>query len=61
MHDPERGDLTPLVRDRAYFLWEEAGKPAGREHEFWAVASEEIEGDLRRKIERERAARHAGR
>ncbi|MBC8129572.1 MAG: DUF2934 domain-containing protein [Rhizobiaceae bacterium] len=42
--------MTPVdkdaeVRDRAYFLWEEAGRPAGREHEFWAQASREIEGD----------------
>lgn len=42
--------MTPIdkdaeVRDRAYYLWEQAGRPAGREHEFWAQASREIEGD----------------
>lgn len=38
-------DHDAAVRDRAYFLWEQAGRPPGREHEFWAQASREIEGD----------------
>ena len=38
-------DNTPKVRDRAYHLWEEAGRPQGREHEFWAHAAQEIEGE----------------
>ena len=38
-------DNTPKVRDRAYILWELAGRPEGREHEFWALASREIEGE----------------
>ena len=38
-------DTTPSVRERAYFLWETAGRPNGREHEFWAEASREIEGE----------------
>jgi hypothetical protein len=38
-------DLTPHVRERAYYLWEKAGGPYGREHEFWAQASHEIEGE----------------
>lgn len=38
-------DRDEEVRDRAYLLWEEAGRPSGREHEFWAQASREIEGD----------------
>ncbi|MBB3999415.1 DUF2934 domain-containing protein [Aureimonas pseudogalii] len=40
-------DSTRRVRDRAYFLWEKAGRPCGREHEFWARASLEIEGESR--------------
>lgn len=36
-------DLMPSVRERAYFRWGEAGRPYGREHEFWAAASREIE------------------
>lgn len=38
-------DTTPDVRERAYLLWEKAGMPAGREHEFWAQATREIEGE----------------
>lgn len=38
-------DRDEEVRDRAYLLWVEAGRPSGREHEFWAQASREIEGD----------------
>lgn len=38
-------DPTPLVRVRAYLLWEMAGMPKGRDHEFWAQASREIEGE----------------
>jgi hypothetical protein len=38
-------DTTPLVRERAYLLWELAGMPHGRDHEFWAQASREIEGE----------------
>lgn len=38
-------DMTKRVRDRAYQLWELEGRPWGREHEFWARASSEIEGE----------------
>lgn len=38
-------DRDAEVRDRAYHLWEKAGRPNGREHEFWAEASREIEGE----------------
>ena len=37
-------DHDDAIRKRAYLLWEQAGKPQGREHEFWAQASAEIEG-----------------
>lgn len=37
-------DNDAAVRDRAYVLWELAGRPMGQEHEFWARASREIEG-----------------
>ena len=37
-------DNDAAVRDRAYILWELAGRPMGMEHEFWARASREIEG-----------------
>lgn len=38
-------DHDEAVRERAYYLWEKAGCPCGREHEFWARASLEIEGE----------------
>ncbi|WP_082505491.1 DUF2934 domain-containing protein [Aureimonas sp. Leaf324] len=41
----EPTNLDAKVRERAYELWEEAGSPWGQEHEFWAAASREIEGE----------------
>ena len=38
-------DNAEAIRDRAYFLWEQAGKPCGREHEFWAEATRQIEAE----------------
>ncbi len=36
-------DAAKRLRDRASALWEAAGCPPGREHEFWARAAGEIE------------------
>lgn len=47
-------DMSKRVRDRAYQLWEQAGRPWGREHEFWAEASSEIEGDWLTRVQPER-------
>lgn len=33
-----RLDPETSVRERAYFLWERAGRPEGRAEEFWAQA-----------------------
>ena len=33
-----RLDPEMRVRERAYFLWERAGRPEGRADEFWAQA-----------------------
>jgi hypothetical protein len=30
------------IRARAYKLWEQAGKPEGREHEFWQQAEQAL-------------------
>jgi len=38
-------DKDQEIRNRAYYLWEKAGRPSGREHDFWAQAAREIEGD----------------
>ena len=32
------------IRERAYWLWEEEGRPAGRELDHWYRASREIAG-----------------
>lgn len=31
-------DFDRQVRETAYFLWEHAGRPWGREREFWFIA-----------------------
>jgi hypothetical protein len=35
----------PQVRARAYGLWEEAGRPIGRDVEFWLEAERKLEDD----------------
>ncbi|RIY00882.1 DUF2934 domain-containing protein [Aureimonas flava] len=37
-------DRDQEIRNLAYFLWEKAGRPTGREHDFWAAAAREVEG-----------------
>jgi hypothetical protein len=37
-------DVTERVRTRAYQMWEEAGRPEGRNEEFWFAALRELEG-----------------
>jgi hypothetical protein len=37
----ERDGFERRVRERAYFLWEQAGRPAGRSEEFWQKANHE--------------------
>ena len=36
------------IRKRAYELWEQAGKPEGREDELWDQAQRELQGAERR-------------
>jgi hypothetical protein len=33
----------PQIRARAYELWEDAGRPAGRDVEFWLEAERQVE------------------
>jgi hypothetical protein len=35
-------DKEALIRDRAYAIWEAAGRPTGRDHEHWYQAAKEI-------------------
>ena len=38
-------DRDQFVRERAYDLWEQAGRPDGRNDEFWALAAREVQAD----------------
>jgi Protein of unknown function (DUF2934) len=41
-NDEELGaEEMDAVRDTAYFLWEQAGRPEGRASEFWLAAIEQ--------------------
>ena len=33
------------IEARAYQLWEQAGKPVGREKEFWRLAEQELRNE----------------
>lgn len=33
------------IRERAHQLWERAGKPEGREQEFWRAAEQELRNE----------------
>ena len=33
------------IRKRAFEMWEQAGKPEGREDEFWKQAQKELQGE----------------
>ena len=36
-------DFEKMIRDRAYELWEHAGRPSDRSDEFWFAARAEFE------------------
>jgi hypothetical protein len=36
--------INDEIRDRAYLLWEQAGRPEGRSEEFWFLAQQEMYG-----------------
>ena len=43
---PDPGGASgDAIRDRAYSKWEQAGRPDGREDEFWSEAESEIRGE----------------
>jgi hypothetical protein len=43
MSDNQQG-FEDQVRQRAYQLWEQEGRPEGRQDEFWYRARQEIQG-----------------
>lgn len=46
----DKGDLKmdhfEQIAERAYWLWESAGHPDGRDQEFWFAAESEIRGEI---------------
>jgi len=53
MIDKTRTDLAPThdeVAVRAYYIWEQEGKPQGRDKEIWRLAEQEL-AELRRQEE----------
>lgn len=39
-------DIEQRIRDRAYQLWEQAGRPQEHSDDYWFRARQEIEGDV---------------
>lgn len=39
---PTPAPTEQAIQHAAYFLWEEAGRPAGRDQEFWFTARERL-------------------
>ena len=42
-----RDEVLEPIRVRAYFLWEQAGRPAGGDLDFWDEARQQIEEEER--------------
>ena len=47
MAEPEKS-VEEWVRNRAYILWERAGRPEGRDEEFWHQAWADWEAEFLR-------------
>jgi hypothetical protein len=41
-------EMFDFIQDRAFRLWDQAGRPQGRDWEFWFMAETEIKNRLRR-------------
>ena len=41
-------ELFDFIQDRAFRLWDQAGRPQGRDWEFWFIAEKEIKEKLRK-------------
>lgn len=40
----DRQRMTDAISTRAYFLWESAGRPDGRDDDFWCQAESDLNG-----------------
>ena len=36
--------MDQVIRERAYFLWEDEGRPSGRDHAHWVMAERAVRG-----------------
>jgi hypothetical protein len=54
-------NLEEKIRQRAYELWEQEGRPGGRDRAHWLQAEAEINGPKRPKSRGAAAARAVGR
>ncbi|HEY5081122.1 MAG TPA: DUF2934 domain-containing protein [Bauldia sp.] len=36
-------DIEALIRERAYIIWEQSGRPAGRDKDHWFQAAKEAD------------------
>lgn len=41
-------EIFGFIQDKAYRLWDEAGKPQGRDWEFWFRAEEKVKAHLKK-------------
>jgi hypothetical protein len=47
MSAPSRRELTPdLIAARAYTIWEQQGRPQGREQENWLLAEKQLQQEI---------------
>ncbi|HEC68824.1 MAG TPA: DUF2934 domain-containing protein [Candidatus Omnitrophica bacterium] len=40
--------IFDFIQDRAYRLWDQAGRPQGRDWEFWFKAEKEVKNRLKK-------------
>jgi|GEM_PF-1120259 len=38
----DEAQLQGMIQERAYYIWEERGKPAGQDHDIWSQAQSDI-------------------
>jgi hypothetical protein len=50
------GDRNGKIRERAYLLWEQEGRPDGREQEFWLRAEHDVSNEAKPAPRRIKAA-----
>ena len=44
-----KDDILDMIRTRAYYLWEQAGRPAGGDLEYWDEARRQVEREEEQK------------